>query len=194
VSNPTGSTYLSANQNYVWADGDVYLIPQTDQVEGAAAGASFGGLGVANQPHQKLLDKLNYLHAHQLTDESNIAALQALVGLISSDVGPNGWIKTGAIDTVLGTIQFIMQWGFVDNFGVYTDAQPAQGQQPQRVPVTFTIAFPNAVWTFIPYWQTSDNAGRLIASVYDPTGLQPTGIFSLRPITPLSRTSNLIAW
>lgn len=62
MSNPTGTKYLQANSGYVWADGDVYEIPQTDDVEGAASGASFSGLGVENQPHQKLLNKIQWLY------------------------------------------------------------------------------------------------------------------------------------
>ena len=95
MSNPTGTVYLQANAGYVWTDGDVYEIVQTDEVEGAATGAAFSGLGVDNQPHQVLLNKINYVHAHQLTDEANIATLQALTGLITSHVGTNGWLKLG---------------------------------------------------------------------------------------------------
>ena len=108
VANPTGTTYLQANTSYVWTDGDVYEIPQTDEVEGAATGASFSGLGVDNQPHQVLLNKIQYLHSHQVQDEANIAALESLAVLITSDVGANGWLKLGANDTNLGQIQIVI--------------------------------------------------------------------------------------
>ena len=45
MANPTGG-HLTENLGYVWADGDVYEIAQTDTAEGAASGASFAGLGV----------------------------------------------------------------------------------------------------------------------------------------------------
>ena len=62
MANPTGTTYLQANAGYTWMEGDIYEIPQTDQLEGAATGASFSGLGVVNQPHQVLLNKAEYLY------------------------------------------------------------------------------------------------------------------------------------
>jgi len=36
---------------------EIYQIQQTDAVEGAATGASFGGIGVSNQPHQQLANR-----------------------------------------------------------------------------------------------------------------------------------------
>lgn len=67
MANPSGSTYLQANLSYVWANGDVYEIPQTDTTEGAATGASFSGLGVDNQPHQLLLNKIQWLYDYLTT-------------------------------------------------------------------------------------------------------------------------------
>ena len=61
MANPTGSSFLVPNTGYIWQDSDTYLILQTDQVEGSATGASFSGLGVENQPHQILLNKVSYL-------------------------------------------------------------------------------------------------------------------------------------
>ncbi|MBV8774412.1 MAG: hypothetical protein JO166_19065 [Deltaproteobacteria bacterium] len=151
MSNPTGTTYLQANTSYVWADGDVYEIVQTDEVEGAATGASFSGLGVDNQPHQALLNKINFIHAHQLTDEANIAALQALTGLITSDVGVNGWLRLGASDQNLGTIAIIIQWGTIPLTG-YGSGNPLL---PPSLTFSFPIAFPHACWLLYPYWQSN---------------------------------------
>src|SRR5215470_7253132 len=99
MSNPTGTTYLTANPSYTWADGDVYEIQQTDQAEGAASGASFSGIGVENQPHQYLLNKINYL-------KKNL--VQA-----TSSVGTTGWYRIAAQDAVLGQINIIEQWGMI---------------------------------------------------------------------------------
>src|SRR5580704_16683567 len=101
MANPTGTIYLQANNSYVWTDGDVYQIPQTDQSEGAANGASFAGLGVDNQPHQALLNKAQLLHRNQLADEANISALQTILTL-SSEVALNGWMKLSSNDVNLG--------------------------------------------------------------------------------------------
>ena len=95
MSNPTGSTYLQANNTYTWADGDIYEIPQTDQLEGAATGASFSGLGVDNQPHQVLLNKIQLTHKNQITDEANISTLLTFKSLFTSLVGVSGYFKVG---------------------------------------------------------------------------------------------------
>jgi hypothetical protein len=61
MPNPTGSTYLSALANYTWQDGDVYQIPQTDTVGRGSRRRFVNGLGVANQPHQEILNKLQLI-------------------------------------------------------------------------------------------------------------------------------------
>jgi hypothetical protein len=156
MPNPTGSTYLAANAGYVWSDGDVYLIPQTDLVEAAAPGASFGGLGVANQPHQLLLNKIQLLRAKQLIDETNIAQI---LFLASSGVGKNGWLKFGTADVNAGQVQLILQWGTIDLaalFGEeYPPTQPEELPLPTQFSFNFTIAFPNAVWMLHPYLLTN---------------------------------------
>src|SRR6185437_14215852 len=108
MANPTGTTYLQANSGYTWADGDIYQIPQTDQSEGAATGASFNGIGVDNQPHAVLLNKIQYTHVHQLTDETNIATLQTFAALFVSALGPSGWLKIGLQDMSKGQIDGII--------------------------------------------------------------------------------------
>ena len=158
MANPTGSTYLSAAANYVWADGDVYQIPQTDTVEAAGTGASFNGLGVANQPHQMLLNKIQLLHNKQLADEATIANLFTLLNTITSDVGPSGWLKVGSTDQVLGGIQLIWQWGTVS---LLSYGYPLNVNYPTSLPFNFPIAFPHAVWMITPYWQTV-NASQLM--------------------------------
>jgi len=176
MPNPTGTTYLQANQNYVWQDGDVYQIPWTDTVEGAAAGASFGGLGVANQPHQLLLNKINLLLGKQLINEGNIAALQGLIQLITSTINmklvgqvtaKEGWLKVGSKDVNLGQLQIIWQWGTID-------LTPYTGQPvPNPLPFNFPIAFPNAIWEIVPYWQTNQLATKDILTLgNDPVTLE----------------------
>jgi hypothetical protein len=152
VSNPTGTVYLQANPSYAWTDGDVYEIVQTDEVEGASTGAAFAGLGVDNQPHQVLLNKINYIHGKQLIDEANITALQGLTQLITSDVGLNGWLKLGAEDVNLGQIQLIIQWGTISLLGF------AGSSVPTIITFSFPIAYPNAIWMLVPYYETNSTA------------------------------------
>jgi hypothetical protein len=150
MANPTGSVYLQANASYVWANGDVYEIQQTDTIEGAATGASFSGIGVDNQPHQLLLDKINYLHAKQLTEEATIASLASVAEMIQSDIGTSGWVSFGVKDVNLGRISILIQWG-VANLYITADASLASNANIAGVPVTFPTPFPNAVWMINPY-------------------------------------------
>jgi len=178
MANPTGSTYLQANLGYTWADGDVYQIPQTDQVEGAATGASFSGLGVENQPHQLLLNKIQLIHSKQLTDETNISALQTFAALFTSTVGPSGWLKIGSQDTVRGQIQIILQWGVINLIGSSYSALLTN----TPLNFNFPIAFPNAIWRLWPYWETN----------WAANVSQVGNILSLQTLTPLQLQGNKI--
>ena len=142
MANPTGTVNLTATPGYTWADGDIYQIPQADQQEGAAVGASFGGLGVDNRPHQMLLNKVQLVHNNQLTDEANIATLQAFKGLFTGLIGPNGYVKIGVQDVSLGLIDYIIQWGaFLPSGGIAGD---------KSYTVNWNIPFPNAC-----YWASA---------------------------------------
>lgn len=147
MANPTGTVYLTAAPGYVWTDGDVYEIAQTDQQEGAANGASFGGLGVDNQPHQVLLNKIELVHNHQVTDEANIAALLAFVGNFTGLIGPNGYLKIPVFDVSRGLIDYVVQWGaYYPGGGVTGDDGGRVGGAFPPYTVTWPIGFPNACY------------------------------------------------
>lgn len=133
MSNPTGSTYLTANPSYVWADGDVYEIQQTDQAEGAASGASFNGLGVENQPHQFLLNKINYLKQNLVQATSN--------------VGVSGWYRIASQDANLGKINIVEQWGMIPASSVPT----INSNNQATITFNFPLAFTTACWVIFPY-------------------------------------------
>jgi hypothetical protein len=193
--NPTGTTYLMANTGYVWMDGDVYLIPQTDTVEGAWPGASFGGIGDSNQPHQLILNKLQEIHAKQVTDEANLAALETInftssVNLNTDGVftpgGLNGWLKFGVSDINLGQIQPIMQWGTM-SLGAYGNPAPPApiGSQPPMPAVfsfNFPIAFSNAIWALWPYLETD-----AVTQVFSSLSIMA------KAVTPLQKQGNQLA-
>lgn len=138
--NPTGTVYLQANPAYVWTDGDVYEIPQTDTIEGAASGASFGNLGVVNQPHQVLLNKINYLKKQ---------AVQA-----TSSIAPNGWYKFIDQDSHLRQITAIVQWGQIVQSGPIPPSQqnffghPPAGILEGVLTASYAIPFTSTVWDF----------------------------------------------
>jgi hypothetical protein len=169
MANPTGTTYLTANPSYVWADGDVYEIPQTDELEGAATGASFGGLGVENQPHLFLLNKINYL-------KQNL--VQA-----TSDVGVNGWYRLTSQDANLGRINIIEQWGIIPANKVPTISSANQSQ----IPFSFPLAFTTACWVILPYiaFTTAAESGNFLE--------QNAAILPVAPFNVLNNTL-LLGW
>jgi hypothetical protein len=73
-----------------YSPNEIYQISQTDKVEGAAAGASFGGLGVSNEPHQQLANRTAFLYGRQVTNIGNITALIGDVGTLFQLVGLHG--------------------------------------------------------------------------------------------------------
>jgi hypothetical protein len=119
-----------------------------------------------------LLNKIQYLHNHQVTDEAAIAALESQAALITSNVGANGWLKLGTSDTNLGIIQIVIQWGTISLL-------PYGGQSGQPLPIplgfNFPIAFPNAIWLLLPYWQTNDAASVSTSALAAITPLQKQG-------------------
>ena len=118
---------------------EVYEIQATDAVEGAATGASFGGLGLSNQPHQQLANRTAFLKQRQDTNIGNIAALQAFTALFKGLMAGNGYVQVPFVDVNRGLITATVQWGAMF---------PAGGLgKDQTYAVTWPIQFPNAcVW------------------------------------------------
>ncbi len=116
---------------------EVYEIQATDPVEGAAAGASFGGLGLSNQPHQQLANRTALLKQRQDTNVANISALQAFQALFRGLMGQNGYANIPFVDQNRGLIALVVQWGYRAN-----TATPGGGDQP--LAVSWPIAFPSA--------------------------------------------------
>lgn len=94
-----------------WTDNEIYEMLQTDGCEAAAIGASFGGLGINNQPHQQLANRTAYLKGRQDTNIASIAALAAFTAKFASLLTPNGYIKIPVQDVSLGASVAIIQWG-----------------------------------------------------------------------------------
>ncbi|HKV56361.1 MAG TPA: hypothetical protein VJN94_17135 [Candidatus Binataceae bacterium] len=170
MSNPTGTIYLTANSGYLWTDGDVYEIAQTDAQEGAAAGASFSGLGVDNQPHQLLLNKIQFTHGKQVVDEENIASLQAFAAAFAGTVGPNGFIRIGCQDTVRGLIAVTVQWG------QYSIGSDLTSDTPYAI--AWPTAFSNAcLWAGATAANPASNSGYGQAQIEVVSFSRNSGIF-----------------
>ena len=90
---------------------EVYEIQATDPVEGAATGASFGGLGLSNQPHQQLANRTAFLKQRQDTNIGNIAALQAFTALFKGLMAGSGYAQIPFLDVNRGLITATVQWG-----------------------------------------------------------------------------------
>jgi hypothetical protein len=90
---------------------EIYEIQATDVVEGAASGASFGGIGLSNQPHQQLANRTAFLKQRQ---DTNITNIGVLLNFMASQVGslqPQGYLKIPIMDINRGQVSGIVQWG-----------------------------------------------------------------------------------
>lgn len=139
---------------------EIYQIEQTDEVEGAGAGASFAGIGISNQPHQQLANRTALLKQRQDTNIASIAGIQATIAKLTSSLESDGYLKIPLTDVNRGPITAIIQWGYL------TLAQENIKTDTQFV-VNWPIAFPNAILlpplTTNVYYRTS--GGNLVASV-----------------------------
>jgi hypothetical protein len=139
---------------------EVYEIQATDNVEGAASGASFGGIGLSNQPHQQLANRTAFLKQRQDVNISNIAALLAFTSGFTGTMGASGYLRIPFTDTVRGALEAIVQWGAVTPPG-------ALGNDTEYT-VTWPIAFPNTcVWagaTLINF-AADEHVGKLVIEV-----------------------------
>jgi hypothetical protein len=119
---------------------EIYELQQTDAVEGAASGASFGGIGISNQPHQQLANRTALLKQRQDVNIGSIAVLQAFVARFTGLLQANGYIQIPVADVSRGPITAIIQWGYyaLPQAGIPSDTE---------YPVTWPIRFPNTILT-----------------------------------------------
>ena len=155
---------------------EVYEIAQTDPVEGAGVGASFGGIGVSNEPHQQLANRTAYLKNQQATNTANIGILQAFVAGFKSTLGPNGYIQLPLVDSVRGAVTAIIQWGVISMLG-QSPAALKNAIYSQKFPV----AFPNACFRVMPWWEVNSTS-------VDPQGAFQNGMMVVESLTPFSLT------
>jgi hypothetical protein len=132
MSNLTDAPAFTANE--------IYEMQQTDGCEGAGSGASFGGLGINNQPHQQLANRTSYLKQRQDTNIGNINSLLAFIGLFTSIINPGGEsvFKFPFNDEELGEIELIVLVGFWSN-----PNDRISGDQANAI--AFSNPFPNAI-------------------------------------------------
>jgi hypothetical protein len=121
-----------------FAANEIYQIQQTDRVEGAAAGASFSGIGISNQPHQQLANRTAFLKQRQDTNIANIGVLQNFIAGFIGAIQTNGYVKIPVNDVNRGVAALVIQWGF------YPLNQSSISKDTQFT-VTWPIRFPNAI-------------------------------------------------
>ncbi|MGC1675975.1 MAG: hypothetical protein WA740_00470, partial [Candidatus Binataceae bacterium] len=117
---------------------EIYEIKATDSVEGAASGASFGGLGLSNQPHQQLANRTAYLYGRQNTNIVNLGILQAFKAGFTGSLQPSGYLKLPLTDISRGAVAALIQWGYFP----LSDQKVANDEQ---FTVNWPITFPNAI-------------------------------------------------
>jgi hypothetical protein len=112
---------LIEDLTYTWVDNDVYKIDKDDPVEGAATSASFSGLGVDNEPHQQLVNKVRFVRRSLLAFAAQFTGTLANLGFLRIPVG---------------SASILIQWG---RNGVMIPAGVGFLTQ-QNFPVPFTTA------------------------------------------------------
>ncbi|MGD0289658.1 MAG: hypothetical protein ABSC63_08405 [Candidatus Binataceae bacterium] len=126
--------------NPAFSANEIYELQQTDEVEGAASGASFGGIGISNQPHQQLANRTALLKQRQDVNIGSIAVLQAFMAGFTGSLQANGYIRIPVTDVSRGEISAIIQWG-------YYALPQASIPSDTEYPVTWPIRFPNTILT-----------------------------------------------
>jgi hypothetical protein len=117
---------------------EVYEIGQTDPVEGAATGASFGGIGISNQPHQQLANRTAFLKERQDANIANIGLLQTFAAGFARSLQTNGYLRIPITDPQRGAVVAIIQWGY------YALAQVRIANDTEYT-VSWPIRFPTAI-------------------------------------------------
>ncbi len=117
---------------------EIYEIQQADAVEGAAIGASFGGIGISNQPHQQLANRTALVKQRQDVNIASIGVLQAFMAGFTGSLQANGYIQIPINDVSRGPIITIIQWGY------YPLPQLSLSQDTEYA-VTWPIRFPNII-------------------------------------------------
>lgn len=159
---------------------EIYEIQQIDPVEGAATGATFGGIGVSNQPHQQLANRTSYLKNRQDTNVANVAALQAFMSGFTGSLQQNGYLKIPIIDALRGDATAIVQWGL---YSLPTTILTSD----QQYTLYWPIPFPNAVLVALAtdsYWK--NGVGNLVAAVVSLTNTYGTFVLDVPSSTEYS--------
>ncbi len=149
---------------------EIYAIQATDKVEGAATGASFGGIGLSNQPHQQLANRTAMLKQRQDVNIANISALQNFVAMFRGVMAPNGYLTIPFLDVNRGMLTAYVQWGAMfPQGGLVGDATWT---------ISWPIAFPNAcsfALASLSNAQANVNAGEIVMETVSFTKTQ--GVF-----------------
>jgi len=184
MANLTDAPEFSANE--------IYEIQQTDRPEGAGSGASFGGIGLSNQPHQQLANRTSFIKGRQDTNIASIGVLQAFMAKFVGSLQSNGYLVIPITDISRGAVSAIIQWGYYP-------------LSDQKIPndlefsLSWPIPFPNAI--LLPPLATnlyaSTSGFNTVASVvaYSKTG----GTFVLdvpggTSLGPTGERSNGFSW
>lgn len=129
-----------------FAANEIYEIQQTDRVEGAAVGASFGGAGISNQPHQQLANRTAFLKQRQDTNIANIGVLLGFMAEFTGTLHPNGnsIVRIPFVDSSRGAIVLIVQTGLIIYNTSVVDT-PYYLQWPTPFPNACVMAFATAL-------------------------------------------------
>lgn len=171
---------------------EIYEIAATDSVEGAAAGASFGGIGISNQPHQQLANRTAFLYGRQNINTANIGILQTFMAGFTGSLQSNGYLTIPIADINRGDVSVIIQWG-------YYPLSDQKIPHDEEFSLNWPIAFPNAI--LVPPLATnvyaSTSGFNTVASVVTYNRTRATFVLDVPGGTSLGATgerSNGFSW
>ncbi len=171
---------------------EIYQIQATDPVEGAATGASYGGIGISNEPHQQLANRTAYLYGRQNTNIANIGVLQAFMAGFIGSLQSNGYLKIPILDVSRGSVTAIIQWGYYP----LADQKIANDLE---FAVNFPIPFPNTI--LLPPLATnlfaSSSGFNTVASVVSYNNSGATFVLDVpggTSLGPTNERSNGFSW
>jgi hypothetical protein len=164
---------------------EVYEIQATDAVEGAAAGASFAGIGLDNQPHQQLANRTAFLKGRQDVNINNISAVQSFIAKFAGSLQPSGYLKIPLTDLSRGAVTAVIEWGYyaLGGMDISRDTQYT---------VSWPLPFPNAI--LIPplatnFYKTT-GGGNMAVSVVSYNLTQGVFVFDVNGVLIQSGQTN----
>jgi hypothetical protein len=146
-----------------WTDNEVREILATEPIQGAATGAAYGGIGLANRQASQLANRTAFLKQRQDVNITNIASLLAWLGLFEWAPGYASYSRTRGNPST-GTVNCgVLRIGISPNGPVimaeWIDGPPTPLLSGEQITYTLPTAFAGVT----QYSIQPTNGGLLVA-------------------------------